>query len=250
MTKILGIIPARYNSTRLPGKALIDLGGKSMLQRVYEQVRKAQQVDRVVVATDDARIYEHVLAFGGEAAMTDPKHQNGTDRCAEVAQQIGAGFEVCINIQGDEPFIDPSQIDAVAALFAQPDTQIGTLVKKIDVNDQIFDEKEAKVIFNAQHEAILFSRSPLPYLHQVPKTTWAQTFDFYKHLGIYGFRTEILANIAQLPPDPLEQAESLEQLRWLAHYRIKIAFSHIDTVSVDTPEDLEKVRQHLATNPQ
>ncbi|HAI75078.1 MAG TPA: 3-deoxy-manno-octulosonate cytidylyltransferase [Microscillaceae bacterium] len=245
MPKILGVIPARYNSSRLPGKALIDIGGKSMIQRVYEQALKAQKVDAVVVATDDQRIASHVESFGGQVVLTRADHLNGTTRCAEVAEKMQHDFQVAINIQGDEPFIDPAQIDLIATLFDDPQTQIATLVKQIEVPAQIFDEKEAKVVFSQAMEAIYFSRSPIPYLHNQPKGKWFELQPYFKHLGIYGFQMPILIEAAAMPPTPLELAESLEQIRWLERFTIKIAISQTDTLAIDTPDDLTKIQAYL-----
>ncbi|TAF65206.1 MAG: 3-deoxy-manno-octulosonate cytidylyltransferase [Cytophagales bacterium] len=243
--KIVGIIPSRYDSTRLPGKALVDIGGKTMIQRVYEQALKAKYLDKVVVATDSERIYEHIQSIGGNVLMTATTHRNGTERCAEVAQKLGHEFQVAINIQGDEPFIDPQQIDLIGELFEDDETEIATLIKKIEVAEQIFDEKEAKVVFNRNMEAIYFSRSAIPFLNGVPMKNWFKKQDYYKHLGIYGFQTSILSEIAELPPSALELSEGLEQLRWLDYYSIRVAVSATDTLAIDTPEDLKKVEAYL-----
>lgn len=243
--KVLGIIPARYASTRFPGKPLADIGGKMMVQRVFEQSRKG--LEHVVVATDDKRIIEAVEKFGGNAVMTSKKHQNGTDRCAEALinyqEKTGIEFEVVINIQGDEPFIQPEQLLKVKSCFEKKTTQIATLVKPINNSEDIFSEKEAKVVLNSKNEVIYFSRAPIPYLMKVKNhKEWVTRNRFYKHIGIYGYRAEILHKITQLPPTPLEIAESLEQLRWIEHgYKIKVEFTEFESVSVDTPKDLKKV---------
>lgn len=246
MTKILGIIPSRYGSQRLRGKALIDIGGKTMVQRVFEQASKAKKLDKVVVATDDERIFTHVTDFGGEAVMTSHNHPTGTDRCAEVALRYEKDYDVCVNIQGDEPFINPDQIDELARLFDNPDTQIGTLVSRIVDYDELFDHKEAKVVFNAKTlEAMYISRSPIPYYKDKIQPQWLKLHPYYKNLGIYGFQTKILANISQLPMSALEIAEGLEQVRWLEHYRIKVGVSKISTLSIDTADDLKKASKYI-----
>ena len=247
MKKILGIIPSRYHSTRLEGKALIDIGGKSMTQRVYEQASKCKKLDKVIVATDDERIFEHVTGFGGNVMMTSKDHQNGTERCAEVANKSGDEFGFVINIQGDEPFIDPAQIDEVATLFEDNETEIATLGKKIISYEELIDEKEAKIALNVKNEAVYMSRSPIPYLRAVAMQEWHLKHDYYKHIGIYGFRSEILANISKLQSSPLEIAEGLEQLRWLAYYKIKVGITEYETLAIDTAEDLKLVEKYLAS---
>ncbi len=245
MEKIIGIIPARYDSQRLKGKVLMKIGGISMLQRVYEQVKKAKKLDDVIVATDHPQIFEHVKSFGGEVIMTANTHQTGTDRCAEVAKKLGEAYKTVINIQGDEPFINPEQIDLLAGLFDEPDTQIGTLAKKIKSYEELIDVTKAKVALNDRSEAVFMSRSPIPHLRGVPQTEWVNHFDYYKHIGIYGFRAEILAKIPYLPSSAIERAESLEQLRWLSHYRIKVGITTLETISVDTEADLILAEKHL-----
>jgi len=221
--KILGIIPARYASTRFPGKPLVDIGGKSMIQRVYEQAKKCASLNEIIVATDDDRIFNHVTNFGGVAVMTSPDHQSGTDRCAEVALQHPQ-YHVVINIQGDEPFIDPEQITKVAACFTSADVQLATLIKKIETLDELDNPNSPKVIINKHSEAIYFSRTPLPYLR--------------------GYRADILQEVTKLPISPLEKAESLEQLRWIENgYRIKVAETELETHAIDVPEDLKKINQ-------
>ncbi|MCS6820434.1 MAG: 3-deoxy-manno-octulosonate cytidylyltransferase [Microscillaceae bacterium] len=246
--QILGIIPARYASTRFPGKPLAEIAGKSLIERVYSQARKAQKLHKLIVATDDTRILAHVQAFGGQAVMTSLTHPSGTDRCAEVAEMFPE-FEVCLNIQGDEPFINPTQIDLLASLFEKPDTQIATLIMPITKAEDIFSEKEIKVVFNSRMQTLYMSRSPIPFLRDVPPEQWIHTHTFYKHIGLYGYRREILLQIAQLPPNELERCENLEQLRWLAHFPIQLAISHEETLSIDTPQDLEKATEFLANKP-
>ncbi len=250
MKKILGIIPARYDSQRLKGKVLMDIGGKSMVQRVYEQATKSERLDKVLVATDHAQVFEHVKNFGGEVMFTSSQHQTGTDRCAEVAQKMGDEYSIVINIQGDEPFIDPEQINEVARLFDEEGTQIATLAKKITTYEELIDEKEAKVALNTRLEAVFMSRSPIPYLRGVAMSEWIRHFDYYKHIGIYGFQAEILANIAKIPPSLLEQAEGLEQLRWMAHYCIKVGITSFETLAIDTEADLRLAEKYLKSSPE
>jgi 3-deoxy-manno-octulosonate cytidylyltransferase (CMP-KDO synthetase) len=241
--KTLGIIPARYASTRFPGKPLVDIAGKSMIQRVYEQARKCNQLSEVVVATDDARIFDHVVAFGGGAVMTSPDHQSGTDRCAEVALKH-PDYDVVINIQGDEPYIDPEQITKLISCFNDAETQIATLIKKVVTEQELHNTNSPKVIINRDFEAIYFSRSPLPYIRGQEESTWLQHFTYFKHIGIYGYRADILRQITKLPLSSLEKAESLEQLRWIENgYRIKVAETELETYAIDTPEDLKKTNQ-------
>lgn len=241
--EVLGIIPARYASTRFPGKPLIDINGKSMIQRVYEQAKSAGLAE-VLVATDDARILEHVQAFGGKAVMTAAHHQSGTDRCFEAYQLHDEPFEYIINIQGDEPFIRPEQINLVASCFEHSATQLATLIKKISTAEELFNINAPKVVINKAGEALYFSRSPIPFCRNVPNDIWHQQHTYYKHIGIYGYRADILEQITQLPPSPLELAESLEQLRWLENgFRITTALTEFETIGIDTPEDLLKVQQ-------
>ena len=239
--KILGIIPARYASTRFPGKPLVDIAGKSMIQRVYEQAKKCIHLTEVIIATDDARIYDHVIGFGGVVAMTSAGHQSGTDRCAEVALQYPQ-YDVIINIQGDEPFIDPEQITKLTSCFNNPDTQIATLVKKVQTETELFNTNSPKVVINKLSEAVYFSRSPLPHIRGQEQSKWLNSFAYFKHIGIYGYRADVLQQITKLPVSSLEKAESLEQLRWIENgYRIKVAETELETYAVDTPEDLENL---------
>jgi 3-deoxy-manno-octulosonate cytidylyltransferase (CMP-KDO synthetase) len=239
--KILGIIPARYASTRFPGKPLVDITGKVMIQRVYEQCVKCPSLDDVIVATDDERILNHIHDFGGKAVMTSAAHQSGTDRCAEVAANHPE-YDVVVNIQGDEPYIDPVQISKVTACFNSADTQIATLIKKITVADDLHNANSPKVIVNKLAEAIYFSRTAIPYIRGQDAEQWLQHFTYFKHIGIYGFRSTILQAVTKLPVSPLEKAESLEQLRWIENgYSIKVAETELETQAVDTPEDLEKI---------
>ncbi|MEJ8800697.1 3-deoxy-manno-octulosonate cytidylyltransferase [Pontibacter sp. H249] len=240
--EVLGIIPARYASTRFPGKPLTDINGKSMIQRVYEQAKSANLAE-VLVATDDQRIFEHVQSFGGKAVMTAEHHQSGTDRCFEAYQRYNQPFEYVINIQGDEPFIKPEQINLVANCFRNPQTQLATLIKEIESPEELFNINSPKVVISNTGDALYFSRQPIPYCRNVPNDIWHRQHTYYKHIGIYGYRADILEQITQLPPSALELAESLEQLRWLENgYKIATAITEFETIGIDTPEDLEKVK--------
>ncbi|SHG33353.1 3-deoxy-manno-octulosonate cytidylyltransferase [Pedobacter caeni] len=239
--KVLGIIPARYASTRFPGKPLIDIQGKSMIRRVYEQAAKASGIDKVLVATDDDRIAAEVKNFGGEFIMTGSTHQSGTDRCAEVTGQV-PGFDVVVNIQGDEPFIDPAQIDLLISCFTDPKVQLATLIKEIHTSEELFNHNLPKVILNGKKEAIYFSRQTIPYIRNAEKENWLKAHQFYKHIGIYGYTVPVLLEITKLPPSSLEIAESLEQLRWVENgYAIQTRVTTIETIAIDTPEDLNKI---------
>ncbi|MGN8071911.1 3-deoxy-manno-octulosonate cytidylyltransferase [Mucilaginibacter sp. 22184] len=240
--KVLGIIPARYASSRFPGKPLVDIGGKSMIQRVYEQAKKCSSLSEVVVATDDDRIFNHVQAFGGVAVMTADTHQSGTDRCAEVAL-LHPEQDVIINIQGDEPFIDPEQIGKLATCFTDKETQLATLIKRIKTEEELFNTNSPKVVVNKLSEAVYFSRSALPHIRGQEPENWLEFYTFFKHIGIYGYRADVLQQITKLPVSSLEKAESLEQLRWIENgYRIKVAETELETYAVDVPEDLLKLK--------
>ena len=237
---ILGIIPARYASTRFPGKPLADIGGKSMIQRVVEQAKKSQSLQKVVVATDDQRIVDHVTALGHEVVLTSPSHPTGTDRCKEVVEKINGSFDYAINIQGDEPFIHPQQIDLLAECL-DGKTELATLVKKIEDYETLFNPNAVRVLINALNEAIYFTRETLPHVRGREKSTWLDYFTYYKHIGIYAYRTDILDKITQLPQGRLELAESLEQLRWIENgLKIKVNYTEHETQGIDTPEDLER----------
>lgn len=239
--KILGIIPARYESSRFPGKPLIDIAGISMIRRVYEQTLKSSSLSKVVVATDDQRIYDHVKSFGAEVMMTSDKHLSGTDRCGEIALNYPE-FDILVNIQGDEPLIDPLQIDLLCSCFNKADTSIATLVKKIISEDELFNENTPKVIINKQKEAVYFSRSTIPFLRGVKNENWLEIHTFYKHIGIYAFRSQTLSEIIQLPVSTLEKAEALEQLRWIENgYKIQVAITELESQAIDTPGDLQKI---------
>ncbi len=244
--KILGIIPARFASTRFPEKALADIGGKSMVQRVYEQASKSSSLSKVIVATDHQKIFDHVLSFGGQVVMTSENHQSGTDRCMEVLSKEKESFDFIINIQGDEPFIKPEQIDLLAKTL-DPQVQLATLAKKITDNETLFNPNTPKLIWNDKMEAIYFSRQTIPYLRGIEKETWLSKQIYYKHIGLYAYRIDILKAITKLAPSSLEIAESLEQLRWLENgYSIKVAITEFESIGIDTPEDLLKVKNLIA----
>lgn len=239
--RILGIIPARYASTRFPAKALVDIGGKSMIQRVYEQSSKATQLDQVIVATDDERILNHVQSFGGKAIMTSDQHQSGTDRCYEALTKTEGAYEYVINIQGDEPFISPDPIDHLARVLTG-ETELATLVKVIDNDEILFNPNVPKAVLNKRQEVMYFSRQTIPYLRSAETDTWIRKHVFYKHIGIYAYRSDVLAQITQLPVSSLEKAEALEQLRWLENgYAIRAVITSDDSHGVDTPDDLDRV---------
>lgn len=245
--KFIVIIPARYASTRFPGKPLALLGGKPMIQRVYEQV--AGVVEDVVVATDDERIYNAVEAFGGRVVMTSANHKSGTDRCWEAYLKQGEEFDVVINVQGDEPFIAHSQLKAIMACFEDEATDIATLVKPFTEEDSLAaleNPNSPKVVLDKQSRAIYFSRSVIPYLRGVEREQWLKTHTYYKHIGMYAFRADVLREVTSLAQSPLELAESLEQLRWLENgYKIGVGISNVETVGIDTPEDLQRAEAFL-----
>jgi len=243
---IIGIIPARYDSTRFPGKPLVDIKGKTMVQRVYEQVSKV--LAHVCVATDDERIFNHVHQFGGNVVMTNKNHPSGTDRCLEAAikyqDETHLQADVIINIQGDEPFINPTQIEQLANLFKFDDTQIATLIKKVDDEEVLTNPNVVKVVKNNYNNALYFSRSCIPYLRNFKPFEWLNHHEFYQHIGMYGYRFKVLSEICKLPKGILETAESLEQLRWLENgYNVKTAITDIESFGIDTPEDLQIVLQ-------
>lgn len=244
--KVLGIIPARFASTRFPGKPLAEISGKPMIQWVYERTLKV--FEHVYVATDDVRIQKSVESFGGKVAMTSTSHQSGTDRCAEALDNIerltNSKFDIVVNIQGDEPFIQPEQLKKVANCFNNPSIQIATLVKQFSSTDDIFNANTPKVILNKKDEAIYFSRSVIPFIRSKEKSEWQGSHPFFKHIGLYAYRCDILREITKLAQSPLELAESLEQLRWIENgYRIQVEKTDMETLAVDTPEDLERVKE-------
>lgn len=239
--KILGIIPARYASTRFPGKPLIDILGKSMLQRVYEQTCKSKKLTSVVIATDDERIATHAKSFGAKVVMTKAEHPSGTDRCFEAYINTGEEFDYIINVQGDEPFIDPSQIDLLANI-CDGNTELATLMIKCNSYDVLFDKGEVKITLNTNNEALYFSRMVIPFIKGVEEKEWHKHFNYFRHVGMYAYRKDVLEKVTKLQPSSLEKAESLEQLRWLENgFKIKCAETLHDSHCIDTPEDVEKV---------
>ena len=248
----IAIIPARYASTRFPAKPLAMLGGKPVIQRVYEQV--AGVLDDAVVATDDERIYEAVQAFGGKAEMTSTAHRSGTDRCREAYDKQGREYDVVVNVQGDEPFIRAEQLEALKRCFENPATDIATLVKPFSESDGLAaleNPNSPKVVLDGESQALYFSRSVIPYLRNVPRGEWLTKHTFYKHIGIYAFRSEVLRKVTSLPQSPLEAAESLEQLRWLENgFRIGVGITDAETVGIDTPEDLTRAEAFLKQHPE
>ena len=242
--KYIAIIPARYASTRFPGKPLAVLGGKTVIQRVYEQA--ASVLEEAYVATDDERIFQAVEAFGGRAVMTRSDHQSGTDRIEEAAEKIGTDADVIINIQGDEPFIQPSQINTLIGLFEDAETQIGTLGKRFDTPEAAMNPNSPKIVTDLRGFALYFSRSVIPFVRGAKDAEWFSSYPYLKHLGLYAYRRQVLREITQLPQSPLELAESLEQLRWLENgYRIRVGLTDVETVGIDTPEDLQRAEAFL-----
>lgn len=238
--RILGVIPARYASTRFPAKPLADIGGKSMIQRVYTQVSLSEKISKVVVATDDHRISDHVNSFNGSVCMTSPDHASGTDRCFEALTLEKEKYDYVINIQGDEPFISPKQIDLLASLLDGV-TELATLAKRISDQESLVNPNVVKVVRNVNDEALYFSRATIPFIRNKGEHT------FFKHVGMYGYRSDILEKITRLKVSALERAESLEQLRWLENgFRVKVAETTQETIGVDTPDDLEKALAFLS----
>jgi len=247
--KFIAIIPARYSSSRFPGKPLADIKGKTMIRRVYERTNEI--FEHCWVATDDSRIEREVKSFGGRVAMTSPLHKSGTDRCAEALleaqRQSGIGFDIVVNVQGDEPFISSSQLETIKSLFDDRSTQIATLVKPFGDNEDIFNPNSPKVVVSAAGNALYFSRSVIPYKRGVQTEQWPRSHVYYKHIGLYAYRSDVLARITALPQSPLEIAESLEQLRWIENgYSIRVGVTDSESVAIDTPEDLQRVLNMLA----
>ncbi len=240
--KAVGIIPARFNSTRFPGKPLADIRGKTMIRRVYEQAEKSHSLSGVFVATDDERIIAEVNSFGGNAIMTSPKHPSGTDRCFEVLEKLGKEkYEVIVNIQGDEPFIHPEQIDKVVKSFENKKVQISTLAHSIKDGRDLINPGIVKIVKNVHGEALYFSRSPIPFIREATNADWTGLYPYLKHIGIYAYRPDVLEIIVKLQPSALEKAESLEQLRWLENgYTIKVEMTDKESFPVDYPEDLKR----------
>ena len=242
----LGVIPARYASSRFPGKPLVMIDGKSMIMRVYEQTLKTSVLDRVIVSTDDERIFDHVKECGGEVMMTSESHISGTSRIGEVVENLSfmgeCPYDVIVNIQGDEPFIDPSQIDLAVSLFNNPGVVIGTLIRKIETTEDLFNPNVVKVVTDYQGKALYFSRSPIPYFRGITQDAWCDHHDYYRHIGLYAYRSSALKEILNLQAAGPEEAESLEQLRWLYHgFSIHTAITDIETIGIDVPEDLLKL---------
>ena len=241
--KIVGVIPARYSSSRFPGKPLIDLKGKSMIQRVYEGVSKSTVLSEVIVATDDQRIFDEVKRFGGKVQLTSTEHTTGTDRCGEVAKAIDA--DVVINIQGDEPLVDFEQIEQLAKAFSDPEVKIASLGIKTTDPDDLTNPNRIKIVLDAKKNALYFSRSPIPNTKNASKSI-VDNFHYLRHIGVYAYRNETLQQLVQLKPTVLEQIESLEQLRWLYHgFSVRIVETDIETPNIDVPSDVEKVLAHL-----
>jgi 3-deoxy-manno-octulosonate cytidylyltransferase (CMP-KDO synthetase) len=246
MKVFVGIIPARFASTRFPGKPLADIAGKTMIERVYRQAKKSALLADVIVATDDAAIKDEVNRFGGKVCMTSSQHPSGTDRCAEVLETLTLSCDAVVNIQGDEPFIDPRQIDLLCSCFDDDRTELATLIKEIKTPETLFNPNAPKVIVDSESFAIYFSRHPIPYLRGVDEKDWVHKHKFFQHIGIYGYRPDVLRKITALQPSSLEKAESLEQLRWLENgFRIKTAVTSYETIAIDTPEDLERITAAL-----
>ncbi len=244
---IAGIIPARYASTRFPGKPLAEINGKSMIQRVYERAMQSPALATVAVATDDERIAAHVRSFGGNVVMTAAHHPSGTDRCYEAVTQLDGNYTYVINIQGDEPFIDPEQINELAAVLHDGTTEIATQMIAVTSYEELADMGEVKITLNTQSEALYFSRMTIPYIKGVDEKEWHLHHTYYRHVGMYAYRTDILRALTQLPVSALEKAESLEQLRWLENgYRIKCVPTKYESHCVDTPEDLERLAKKFA----
>lgn len=244
MKRFVGIIPARYASTRFPGKPLAILGGKTVIERVYTQV--ADALDDAYVATDDTRIFDTVTGFGGKAVMTRTDHKSGTDRIEEAVEKIGGQWDVVVNVQGDEPFIQRSQIDTLCHCFDDEDTQIATLGKPFDSMEAVDNPNSPKIVTDLRGYALYFSRSVIPYVRGRDHDEWLGHYPYLKHLGIYAYRREVLEAVTRLPQSPLELAESLEQLRWLQHgYKIKVGTTDVETIGIDTPDDLARAEAFL-----
>jgi 3-deoxy-manno-octulosonate cytidylyltransferase (CMP-KDO synthetase) len=240
--KAVGIIPSRYASTRFPGKSLIDINGKTMIRRVCEQAKLCQSLSAVFVATDDQRIVNEVESFGGNVIMTSPAHPSGTDRCFEALEKLGKDkYEVVVNIQGDEPFIHPEQINKVVKAFENKNVQISTLAHKITDRRDLINPSLVKIVKKANGEALYFSRSPIPSIREAGTDDWTKHYLFLKHIGIYAYRSHILEEIVKLPASSLEKAESLEQLRWLENgYNVMVEITDKESFPVDRPEDLKR----------
>lgn len=241
---IIGILPARFASTRFPAKALTDIGGKPMIQRTWEQACKAQSLAEIWIATDHPEIERAALSFGAQVVMTSPKHPTGTDRCYQAFTLTKSQAQYLINIQGDEPFIQPEQIDLLAALLVSDNVEIATLIKKIEHYQELESPNTAKVAINEMGKALFFSRHPIPFLRNEPRANWLNHHTYFKHIGMYAYRTDILKKIVSLPQGSLEIAESLEQLRWLeAGFSISTAITPYESLGIDTPSDLDRIKE-------
>lgn len=240
MVRIVGIIPARYASTRFPGKPLALIKGKTMIRRVYEQA-SLSKLDAVVVATDDVRIADEILSFGGRYVMTSPNHRSGTDRCREALDLMGEAYDAVINIQGDEPFIDPLQINMLYDILQDNDVCLASLAKRISSRDELFSPNTVKVVMDVNGNALYFSRNPIPFMRHLDAEEWLAKGVFYKHVGIYAYKSDALRMVAEMAPSVLELSESLEQLRWLENgLRIRMGVTETENVSVDVPSDIAK----------
>ncbi len=242
--KTLAIIPARYASTRFPGKPLIDIKGVTMIERVYRQANKAKTLQKIIIATDDQRIFDHCTSFGAKVMMTSPEHLTGTDRCAEAFAAMDEMFDIVLNIQGDEPFIQPEQIDLLINFYAEhfDKFDVATLSKKITNHKELFNRNTVKLVTDFQHKALYFSRNTIPHLRGIPEISWLDHHDFYKHIGLYAYKAKLLKRLTALAPTSLEKSESLEQLRWIQNsLSIGVVETNIETASIDTPEDLKEI---------
>ncbi len=247
--RVVGIIPARYASTRFPGKPLALIKGKTMICRVYEQASKSK-LDAVVVATDDVRIADEVMSFGGHYVLTDPNHRSGTDRCREALDLLDETFDAVVNIQGDEPFIDPEQINLMVDLIGRDDTPLASLAKRIDSEDELFSPNTVKVVMDTDGKALYFSRHPIPFMRNENASDWLAKGVYFKHIGIYAYKSETLRKVAEMPMSMLEKSESLEQLRWLENgLCIRMGVTDTENVSIDTPSDLQKAESFITNRP-
>jgi 3-deoxy-manno-octulosonate cytidylyltransferase (CMP-KDO synthetase) len=243
--KILGVIPARYASTRFPGKPLVDIWGKTMIQRVYEQCANSNLFDELIVATDDDRIEKEVMRFGGKVMQTNLKHESGTDRCAEVAAKFANEYDIVVNIQGDEPFVHTNDLALLISSFENESVDIATLAANITSNEELFDANKVKVVFNNKKLALYFSRSTIPFVRGVDQTDWLSKHNFYKHLGVYAYKSSVLQQLGGLPMGKLESVEHLEQLRWLeTGFAIAVQLTDNEVIAVDTPDDLKKILEN------
>ena len=249
-TRILGVIPARYASSRLPGKPLMDIGGRSMVMRVFDQARRSNALSRVVLATDDERIMDHVVRNGGNCVMISPDHPSGTDRCWETLQTVGEdGYDAVVNIQGDEPFIVPAQIDELCAEIAKPDAAIATLAQVVTDDKDLDDPGEVLITTDIHMNALYFSRAAIPFLRNTTRGRRCDQFRYLKHVGLYAYTTKALSGIVGLKPSSLELAESLEQLRWLEHgFRVRVGLTDHPSFCVDTPADMEEARRRVGAS--